>query len=71
MQSYRNGWLDSVDLENHLTLDEWICREGISCTSELLLQMDIEGFEYKCLMDLDLKTFRRFKIIITEFHNLN
>ena len=71
LQSYRNGWLDSVNLENHLTLDEWICREGISHTSELLLQMDIEGFEYKCLMALDLKTLQRFKILIIEFHNLN
>ena len=71
MQSYRSGWLDSVNLEKHLTLDEWICREGISNTSELLLQMDIEGSEYKCLMALDLKTLRRFRIMIIEFHNLN
>ena len=40
-------------------------------SNELLLQMDIEGAEYKTLMCTPSNVLEKFRIIVIEFHSLN
>ena len=40
-------------------------------TTDLILQVDIEGDEYDVLTSIDLNTLRKFRIILIEFHNLH
>jgi Methyltransferase FkbM domain len=55
---------------NFLSLEEWVNNETGGSQSDLLLQMDIEGYEYETLISAPTSLLRRFRIIIIEFHNL-
>ena len=52
------------------TLEEWIddCFPG---SSNLLLQMDIEGGEFEIILSSKPELLRKFKIMVIEFHLLN
>ncbi len=52
-----------------LTLDE-LCREA-KIDGDLILQMDIEGAEYRVLCSASDELLQRFRIIIVEFHELD
>ena len=56
-----NGWI---------SLDDWILAKSTS-GADLLLQMDIEGFEYETLFAMSQSSLRRFRIILIEFHYLD
>ncbi len=51
------------------TLESWVQRNATSF-NDMILQMDIEGAEYRVLLDTDSATLRRFRIIVIEFHEL-
>jgi Methyltransferase FkbM domain len=54
-----------------MTMDDWV-REAIpESDDDLLLQMDIEGSEYETFLSTSDSTLRRFRIIATEFHDLD
>ena len=36
----------------------------------MIMQMDIEGDEYKVLLDMPIKLLKQFRIIVIEFHFL-
>lgn len=57
--------------ETHMTLENWINRKVNPDDSEMILQMDIEGEEFDVIFDTSNETFRRFRIIVIEFHNLD
>jgi len=59
-----------VDDHCTITLDSWISEAGIDEDDDLLLQMDIEGFEYPALASLSAHRLRQFRFIIVEFHRL-
>lgn len=52
-----------------MTLQTWIDSKGVS-GDDMLLQMDIEGYEYDVLLSTPESTLRRFRIIAVEFHGL-
>lgn len=52
------------------TLDQWVSTSPISRDSDLLLQMDIEGYEYEVLLAASDALLNRFRIIVIEFHTL-
>jgi hypothetical protein len=54
-----------------ITLDEWICQSDLQTSSDLLLQIDIEGFEYEVFLAASDTLLKRFRIIVAEFHNLD
>ena len=58
---------------NHefMTLDHWVASAMPGTHSELLLQMDVEGFEYEVLMSISEALMRRLRIIVVEFHQLD
>ena len=37
----------------------------------MILQMDIEGFEYDVLIETPRSILKKFRIILIEFHNFN
>jgi len=59
-----------VDDAHTVTLDAWILETGVHEDDDLLLQMDIEGFEYPALASLSPQRLRQFRFMIIEFHRL-
>lgn len=57
--------------ENFIRLDEWITSSNIDGSSDLILQMDIEGSEYEALISSSDEVMKRFRILIIEFHGLH
>ena len=51
------------------SLEAWI--EENSDSSELILQMDIEGSEFEVLLSTSTETLKRFRIIVVEFHGID
>jgi hypothetical protein len=57
--------------EDYITMDDWAnlyLKEND--TSDLLLQMDIEGYEYFSIINMSETLLKRFRIIVIEFHEL-
>lgn len=53
-----------------MTLDDWVNSSVGDTNSDLLLQIDIEGFEYETFLAMSDKLLSRFRIIVVEFHDL-
>jgi Methyltransferase FkbM domain len=56
--------------DEFVTLDDWVNSSIDSSSSDLMLQMDIEGAEYPLLCSASEALLRRFRIIVVEFHHL-
>jgi hypothetical protein len=56
--------------EDFTTLDKWVEDSNLESNSDLLLQMDIEGYEYEVLLSASNALMKRFRIIVIEFHML-
>ena len=57
--------------EHFITMDNWVNSSGVSDSSDLLLQMDIEGSEYFSFINMSDSLLRRFRIMVMEFHGLH
>jgi hypothetical protein len=66
-QTFIKKWLD-VAGDDSVRLDDWIA--GQEPQGDLLLQIDIEGAEYRNLLDLPEAVLARFRIIVIELHGL-
>ena len=56
--------------DEFMTLDQWVATSLPNSHDDLLLQIDIEGYEYETLLNVSDALLRRFRIIVCEFHNL-
>lgn len=65
---FTKKFLDVFEDETHMRLDS-LCA-NIPDSGDLILQMDIEGAEYRVLLDADPETLKRFRIMAIEFHDL-
>lgn len=54
-----------------MTIDDWVSSSDVSPSSDLILQMDIEGYEYETLLSISDSLMERFRVIIIEFHSLD
>lgn len=63
-------FLGSRDEGAFMTLDAWVGAKAPGA-SDLLLQIDIEGAEYRTLLTTSPEVLRRFRIIVAEFHDLH
>jgi len=63
-------YIGATTNDNFITIDDWVY-SSISSKDDLILQMDIEGFEYEALLSVSDNLIKRFRIIIVEFHGLN
>jgi hypothetical protein len=57
--------------EDFITLSDWVGASLPNSHADLLLQMDIEGYEYETLLSTSSCILQRFRIIVVEFHNLD
>jgi hypothetical protein len=57
--------------EQFMTIDDWVANSLPGCDGDLMLQIDIEGFEYEAILALSDRLLRRFRIIVAEFHHLD
>ncbi len=69
MQTFDKKWLDIDGSPDSFTLGEWVQRYS-PLGGDLLLQMDIEGAEYRNLLSCSEALINRFRIIIIELHGL-
>ena len=53
-----------------VSIADWVGESGLD-SSELLLQMDIEGDEYVSLLATPDQIMKRFRVIVLELHDLN
>lgn len=54
-----------------ITINDWVSESLDDKDSDLLLQMDIEGYEYSTILNMSNNLLKRFRIIVIEFHSLN
>ncbi len=68
-QTFLKKWLDPNPHDDNISLDHWVkdyCPEG-----DLVLQMDIEGAEFKNIINTGEETLAKFRVIVIEIHNLS
>ncbi len=53
-----------------ITMDAWVNQSLPGSNGDLLLQMDIEGYEYENLLNMSDQLMQRFRIIVIEFHGM-
>ena len=54
-----------------MTMDDWVRSSLPGSQSDLLLQIDVEGYEYETFLGMSDALARRFRIIAAEFHELD
>lgn len=70
MQTFRKQWLEPGGKENSVRLEDWIQECCPDPQDDLILQMDIEGAEYRNLLSSNEGVLQRFRIIVMELHGL-
>ena len=70
LQTFERLWLDTTGGEDAVSLPDWVARHAPDPAGDLILQMDIEGAEYRNLLATPRAVLRRFRIIALELHGL-
>ncbi|MDE2219851.1 MAG: FkbM family methyltransferase [Gammaproteobacteria bacterium] len=68
---FERKYLGVTTDDDFMTLDDWVSRAPLRADSDLMLQIDIEGFEYEVLLGASDRLMRRFRMIVAEFHLLD
>ena len=64
-------FLGAVNDDTMITLDRWVAEKAPDASAgDLLLQMDIEGYEWIVLLNASEELLSRFRIIVLELHSL-
>lgn len=63
-------YIGAISEGDFITMDDWVAASLPQDQSDLLLQMDIEGFEYQTLLGMPINLLNRFRILVIEFHDL-
>lgn len=63
--------LGVTNCKSSMTLQSWLENSLGEANGDCILQMDIEGAEYECLLSTPSFILRRFRIIVIEFHALD
>lgn len=67
---FRKTFLGGRTREGFVSLADWLTGSvGDEC-GDLMMQMDIEGYEYEVINQTPRETLSRFRVIVVEFHNL-
>ncbi len=69
--TFTQKYIGAVSNDDFMTIDEWVNKEDGKNQGDLLLQIDIEGFEYEVFLAMTDELIKRFRIIVVEFHNLD
>ena len=68
-QTFLKKWLDVDGAADSIALADWVELQAPG-TADLMLQMDIEGAEYRTLLGAPDDVLRRFRIVVLELHGL-
>ncbi|MFY8015512.1 MAG: FkbM family methyltransferase [Limnohabitans sp.] len=69
--SFTKKFIGATDDDVFMTMDTWTKSVDASpAEQDLLLQMDIEGYEYISLLRTSTEILKRFRIIIIEIHDV-
>ena len=69
-QTFDKLWLEPREGGNCIDLKSWVGKYYPAGRRDLMLQMDIEGAEYRNILAADAETLGRFRIIVIEVHGL-
>jgi hypothetical protein len=64
-------FIGSIARGDFITLEQWVNATLPNSHSDLLLQIDIEGYEYETFLSTPESLLQRFRMIVVEFHNLD
>ncbi len=64
-------FIGAMSNDEFMTLDQWVADAKLDPNSDLLLQIDIEGYEYEVFLSASETLMKRFRIIVAEFHALD
>lgn len=59
-----------TNTDGFVTLDSWVRDSSADDGSDLLLQMDIESYEYEVILSMSEELMKRCRIMVIEFHVL-
>lgn len=68
---YTKKFIGALDNSQYMSIENWIKNSNLKDNSDLILQMDIEGYEYETIYSLPNDILQRFRIILIEFHELD
>jgi len=68
---FKKKYIGAISSCSFIRIEDWVDESRVPEGMELLLQMDIEGFEYEVLLGISDALLTRFRIIVVEFHRLN
>jgi len=68
---FTKKFISSLDNYDYMSIDKWVENSDISDSSDLILQMDIEGYEYETIYSMSRNNINKFRIILIEFHHLD
>ena len=68
--NFTNKFIGVTSNDDFMTMDNWVATSLAESQSDLLLQIDIEGYEYEVFLSISDNLMRRFRIIVAEFHQL-
>lgn len=63
-------FIGPVTGDGYISIEDWVAESGVGDDSDLILQMDIEGFEYLTLISIPDSIMKRFRMIVLECHYL-
>jgi hypothetical protein len=66
--TFTKKYLGAAASDQFMTMDGWVESAMPGSKSDLLLQIDIEGYEYEVLLSTSHQLMQRFRIIVGEFH---
>lgn len=69
--NFLKKFVGPINNDDYTTLDDWVNSSIDNQEEDLMLQMDIEGFEYVTILNTSEHLLKRFRVIIIEFHNLH
>ena len=70
LNEFESQFLGIFSDERQVTLDDWVAEKLPDTHGDLMLQMDIEGYEWAALAHVSESTLARFRIVVLELHGL-
>ena len=64
-------YIGATTNDDFITLDQWVTDSEVTPEGDLLLQMDIEGYEWETLLSVSDALLRRCRILVMELHSLD
>lgn len=68
--TFDRKFLGAAESDRFITLEGWKRKYLADYTGDMILQMDIEGYEYEVLLNTPESLLDQFRIIVIEFHAL-